>query len=379
MIHKIIVPKLAANMEKGIIGKWLKKEGDKVEKGEPLYELSTDKAVFEVEAEESGFLRKILVEEGIEAPILASIGIIAQKEEKLPPLNELETPLILGKEVEEAKVGFVKKEEKPKGCPIIILEKPVRASPRARNLAKEKGIELSLIKGTGPEGRIIEEDIKNYLLSRKERILIIGGGDGAMLVKDILNRDKNKAVIGILDDRPKLWGKEILGVQVYGPLKMVDQLKDMFDALIISFTRDTESRRKIFVEYKNKGYKFINIIHPQALVENNVELGEGNLIYAFARIGPFSKVGDNNLISAFTNIEHHNKIGSHNHFGPHCSTSGEVRIEDGCKFGTGIFIQDSITIGKNVWVASGSIIINDIPSNSALKIKVIQKPEPRKN
>ena len=106
MIHKIIVPKLAANMEKGTIGKWLKKEGEKVEKGEPLYELSTDKAVFEVEAEESGFLRKILVKEGEEVPILTSIGIIAQREEKLPPLSELKRTPSLKIEVKEAKKAF---------------------------------------------------------------------------------------------------------------------------------------------------------------------------------------------------------------------------------------------------------------------------------
>ena len=66
MVYKIILPKLSTNMEKGIIGKWLKKEGDKVEKGELLFELVTDKAVFEVEAEEQGFLRKIFAEEGEE-------------------------------------------------------------------------------------------------------------------------------------------------------------------------------------------------------------------------------------------------------------------------------------------------------------------------
>ncbi len=377
MIHKIIIPKLAANMEKGTIGKWLKKEGEKIEKGESLFELSTDKAIFEVEAEKSGFLRKILVQEGEEASILSSVGVIAGRNEELPPLEELKKPSL-----EKEKAGFSLKEEKPKVCPVDFSadtkKETIRISPRARKLAEEKNIDFGLIKGTGPAGRITEKDVRDHISSSKERILIIGGGKGAQVVIDILSYDCNRVTVGILDDNQELWGKEIRGVKILGPIKMVDELKDKFDFLIIAFSKNMDARREIFLNCKRKGYKFINVVHPKALIENNVELGEGNLIYALVRIGPYSKVGNNNLISAFTNIEHHNEIGSHILFGPHCSTSGTVNIGDGCKLGTGIFVQDNITIGNNALIASGSIIINDISSNSVLRRKIIQKPESRK-
>lgn len=374
MINKIILPKLAANMEKGIIGKWLKKEGERVEKGELLFELSTDKAVFEVEAEESGILRKIFKKEGEEVPILAVIGIIAGENEELLAIEELmKSPYsdFSG----EKKSGFIKKEDKLKVCPIEIKKDIVGISPRAKKLAEEHNLDISLIKPN--RERICEEDVKNYLFNKKERVLIIGGLKGGMMAVDIVNQDSNKIAAGILDDNSELWGREINEVKVLGPIKMIDQLKDKFDSLIIAIAGDIEIRKRLFLEYKNKGYKFINLIHPQVLVEKTAGLGTGNIIYPFVRIGPYSKIGDNNLLSAFCNIEHHNEVGSHNTFGPHCSTSGGVKIEDCCKFGTGIFIENDITIGSNSLIASGSIILNDIPANSFLRAKVVQKPESR--
>ncbi|MBW2989054.1 lipoyl domain-containing protein [Candidatus Woesearchaeota archaeon] len=79
MIKEIIVPKMGANMDHGIIGRWFRKEGDKIEKGDPLFELETDKAVFEVESEYSGTLKKISLEGGKEAPVLAVVGLIEVK------------------------------------------------------------------------------------------------------------------------------------------------------------------------------------------------------------------------------------------------------------------------------------------------------------
>ena len=82
----IIMPKLGMTMETGVLTKWLKKEGDKVEKGEPLFELETDKLNTVVEATESGVLRKILVPEGTEVAILKEVGVIGGAEEDISAL-----------------------------------------------------------------------------------------------------------------------------------------------------------------------------------------------------------------------------------------------------------------------------------------------------
>ena len=156
MVTEIIMPKLGQTMEEGKIERWLKKEGDRVEKGEILLEITTDKATLEVESYGSGILRKMIVAEGETVPVTAVIGYIADESEELP-----ETPGKIPAAAEEAaphKEGPVKEEKKPEAVPSKDAGK-VKASPLARKIAAEKGIDLSKVEGTGPGGRITKEDV----------------------------------------------------------------------------------------------------------------------------------------------------------------------------------------------------------------------------
>jgi pyruvate dehydrogenase E2 component (dihydrolipoamide acetyltransferase) len=138
------MPKLSLTMETGKIVRWLKKEGDKVEKGEPILEIETEKVTVEVEAPASGILHKILAKEGEDVPIQKTIAIIREPGEEIP--EEVAAPPVEAKKPEVVAVT-----EKP-------LER-VKASPLAKKLAKEYGVDLTKIKGTGPGGRIVKEDV----------------------------------------------------------------------------------------------------------------------------------------------------------------------------------------------------------------------------
>jgi len=141
MVTKVVMPKLSLTMKEGTVGKWYKKEGDAVEKDEPIVEVISEKATYDLEAPASGILRKILIEEGVDASINAVLAVITSPDETFSEAEILaETP----QAVEEA-------------------EKRVLASPAAKRLAKEYGIDLSLVKGSGPEGRIVEEDIRRFI------------------------------------------------------------------------------------------------------------------------------------------------------------------------------------------------------------------------
>src|SRR6185437_8777921 len=148
-------------MESGTIVKWLKSEGEAVEKGDPLYELDTDKVTQEVEAEASGVLLKIAVTEG-EVAVGKTIGFIGEQGEAVAAE---EAP---AKEKEETTAKQeAKKEEKPAAAPEPAAEPAngstngrIKASPLARRIARERGIELSQIRGTGPDGRIVAEDVE---------------------------------------------------------------------------------------------------------------------------------------------------------------------------------------------------------------------------
>jgi len=167
MAIEVIMPKAGMAMEEGTVVRWLKSEGDKVEKGEAILEILTDKVNMEVEAEESGTLLKITAQEGEVLPVFSTIAYIGEEGEELP-----KTPL---KAEENNKTeALVQKDSQTKKGQIegiegnIFLNEKVRATPAARRVAREKGIELLEIKGTGPKGRIQLYDVENFKKIEKE-------------------------------------------------------------------------------------------------------------------------------------------------------------------------------------------------------------------
>ena len=175
MSSQVTLPRLGQGMETGTIVRWLKSEGDSVEKGEPLYELDTEKVTQEVEADSSGVLLKILANEGEEIEVGKAIAVIGAAGEDVP--EEEETPDRVepdedGKEigVEKPAAGPAGEEERERGrepAPEGPSEPEqranggrVKASPLARRIAKERGIDLAQLRGTGPEGRIVAEDVE---------------------------------------------------------------------------------------------------------------------------------------------------------------------------------------------------------------------------
>src|SRR6266516_1590020 len=154
---EVKLPRLGQGMESGTIVKWLKSEGDPVEKGEPLYELDTDKVTQEVEADFSGVLLKIAVNEG-EVPVGRTIAVIGEQGEDVPTISD--EPEAAAEEPRETPVpsqGNGRPEE-----PAIVQPSGgrVKASPLARRIARERGIDLAALRGTGPEGRIVAEDVE---------------------------------------------------------------------------------------------------------------------------------------------------------------------------------------------------------------------------
>lgn len=164
MVSEVVMPKMGYDMTEGTIVRWVKQEGDEVKHGDVIAEVETTKVTVEVEAYGSGVLRKIVVREGQTVPVGEVIAIIAGRdeaitgsEEKAPPaVKEAPTPV-----VRPAETGVGVKEE---GVP------RVAASPVARQMARQQGVDLTLIRGTGPGGRIIKEDVEAFLKKRPTEI-----------------------------------------------------------------------------------------------------------------------------------------------------------------------------------------------------------------
>jgi len=154
---KVVMPQFEETMQSGKIISWLKKQGEKVDKGKPIVQVETQKLTAEIEAPENGILVKILANEGDEIPVLQTIAIIATPEE-LPNIDsfirELLPTLPAIEEVEELR--------KPTGNVSDMLEEPaarIPISPLARKLAREHGIDPMKIKGSGLGGRITRDDV----------------------------------------------------------------------------------------------------------------------------------------------------------------------------------------------------------------------------
>ncbi len=158
MASEVKLPRLGQGMESGTVNKWLKSEGDQVAKGEPLFEVDTDKVTQEVESDFDGVLLKIVLVEG-EAPVgqtIAWIGDageeVAAPEPKAAP--EPETPDPGSAEPNQGR------ESEPPSAPSSNGSGRIKASPLARRLARERGIDLNALSGTGPEGRIVAKDVE---------------------------------------------------------------------------------------------------------------------------------------------------------------------------------------------------------------------------
>jgi len=166
MIKKITLPKLGQTVEEATIEKWHKAEGDTVARGDVLCEITTDKATLEVESFYSGTLLKILAPEGEELAVGALIAVVGDAGDEVPEdmLAEEGVATVEAAKAEAARAA-PDKAAAPEAGPVAAgtAGGRVKASPRARRLAQERGVSLESIRGTGPDGRIVEADVEAAL------------------------------------------------------------------------------------------------------------------------------------------------------------------------------------------------------------------------
>jgi pyruvate dehydrogenase E2 component (dihydrolipoamide acetyltransferase) len=163
----VLMPALSPTMEKGKLAKWLKKEGDNVKSGDVLAEIETDKATMEVEAVDEGTLGKIMVAEGTEDVLVNTpIAVILGEGEKVGDIAaavaSASRPPAAAPQQEVKSVlshAAVDAQQPSKGAQVAGTR--MFASPLAKRLAKQKGIDLAALRGTGPHGRIVSRDVEN--------------------------------------------------------------------------------------------------------------------------------------------------------------------------------------------------------------------------
>ncbi|MCC7037290.1 MAG: pyruvate dehydrogenase complex dihydrolipoamide acetyltransferase [Alphaproteobacteria bacterium] len=165
MPHNVLMPALSPTMTEGKLAKWVKKEGDKVKAGQVLAEIETDKATMEVEAVDEGTLAKILVPAGTDGvKVNTLIAILLEDGEDAAALKNVSNDVKAPAAASKAEAAAAPAAAKPAAAPQPVAHQAtgtrIYASPLAKRIAKEKGIDLSTIKGSGPHGRIVKSDLE---------------------------------------------------------------------------------------------------------------------------------------------------------------------------------------------------------------------------
>ena len=169
MATTIVMPQMGYDMREGTVVRWLKQEGETVGRGEVIAEIETDKATIEMEAFSTGVLGKIMVEEGRAVPVGELIAVITEPGEPIPSAEELAGMAVPAPTAQATAPAEAPAPEAVPAEPPAATAPPsqIRATPIARRLAREKGIDLAQVTPTGPGGRVTEADVLAHEVSSK--------------------------------------------------------------------------------------------------------------------------------------------------------------------------------------------------------------------
>lgn len=193
-------------------------------------------------------------------------------------------------------------------------------------------------------------------------LVMLGAGAHARVLLSALRLTGHRVVGCIAADGPDgNWPKEIAYL---GPDSALRSLDPGPIALVsgIGGVGSNARRRLIFERAKAAGFAFHSVVHPHALVADDVEIGEGAVIMMGAILQAGCIVGPNAIVNTGAIVDHHGRIGAHAHIAPGASLSGNVRIGDGAHVGTGASVIQGVSIGEDAVLGAGSVVIADIPA-----------------
>ncbi len=360
MINKYYVEKFNASDDYFVITGLYVNQSQFVKNGELIFSIESSKADIDIEANKDGYLYYNIIK-GQKVNVGELFYIISDEK-------------ILEWEIEFNNLILTTSND---------LE--LLISNKAKILIHENGINpLDLNKKN-----IKEIDVINYLNSFKNEnfesigkkyllennsdsisVIIIGGGGGAKMIIDALKHSNKYKVVGILDDKLKI-GSNIMGVYVVGDLKDVQSLlKVEITNFIIAFgvLKERNVRHDLYLSLKQLGCNFPNVIHPKAIVEESVLMGEGNVILAMANVGSCVSLGNLNYINNNALISHDCILHDNVHLAPASVLASSIIIESNVLIGMNTTLYYGIRIGSDSTVLNGLIINNSISKNTIQKI-----------
>lgn len=198
-----------------------------------------------------------------------------------------------------------------------------------------------------------------------ERIVLFGAGLHISYCIDIIEKENKYEIVGIIDSAAEI-GSVLYNYKVIGRQENLKDLIEEFkiEAGIITIG-DNYSRKIVFdsIVKQLPDFKFVNAIHPSAVVGGNVEMGKGVVVMAGCILNPFSKIGDFCFFATGAQLEHHCEIDDFASLSAGCVTGGRVKIGKYSAITLGVIVMDRLSIGVNTVVGSGSLVTKDLPDN----------------
>lgn len=194
----------------------------------------------------------------------------------------------------------------------------------------------------------------------KSKIALIGvGGNAKSIINALLPH--NDVDIFLYEEKNFKEGELFFNIPVK---KFSSDVVEKYDRFFIT-SGDNEKRELTYRNYFSKVNKeFPNIIHPSAIIGENVELGHGNYIGALAYVGPDCKIGNFNILNSSSVTEHDVKINSFNHLAPNSTLCGKIKIENNVFIGAGSTVVQNVSIASHTTIGASSLVISDITSTN---------------
>ncbi len=194
------------------------------------------------------------------------------------------------------------------------------------------------------------------------RVVLVGAGalgrDSMSVFHALQAQDPGWRVVGFVDDREELWGREILGVPVVGGL---DWLRDAPDDLEALLTVGMPDDRQALAERLSPSVRWATVVHPTAVLTPWVVIGEGSLVMARATFTVSVRLGRHVVVNPGCTVAHDVEIGDFAYLSPGVDLAGRVVVEERAHLGTGAVVIPGVRIGAGATIGAGAVVIRDVP------------------
>ncbi|MGD9537707.1 MAG: acetyltransferase [Alphaproteobacteria bacterium] len=207
-------------------------------------------------------------------------------------------------------------------------------------------------------------------------VIVIGGGGHARVVIDALLL-QGRAILGVCDPAlvtgaPGPFGLDLLGgddaIAAHAPdaVRLANGVGAPGAPGAARPQGTTQRRRAVFEAFGGRGYGFVTVVHPSAVIGHEVALGEGAQVMAGAVVQTGARIGLNAILNTGCRIDHDCRIGDHAHVAPGAVLSGDVTVEDDAFVGAGASVIQGMRIGRGAIVGAGTVVVRDVPAGARI-------------